>query len=98
MDTMTYHVLDYDELEDLIKEHYPFIEDYNFIACEESSNDTSHTYDNISAESWDQYDDEQWEIDIVKDKQYDFAVEVFLRKLCKDGHIEPGNYLIHVCW
>lgn len=98
MEKVEYYEMDYDEFEELIMSKYPYIEQYEYVPCEESGNDTSHTYRNITAENWDKYDDEQWEVDIVQEKNYDFASEIFLKKLCKDGHIPPGNYLIDVCW
>jgi len=98
MEKVEYYEISYNEFEDLIRKHYPHIKGYSFIADQECPNDTSHAFHNITAEQWDQYDEEQWEIDIVHDKNYSFAAEVFLKKLCRDKHIEPGNYLINVYW
>lgn len=98
METLFFHVLSYHEFNNLIKEKYPYIENYDFVPMQECSNDSEHAFYNINVDSWDIYDDEQWTVDIIQNKEYFFSAEIFLRKLVKDGYIEPGNYLIEVMW
>lgn len=76
---------EYYELEKFVKEKYGV--DYDFVANEECGNDSSHTF-TVDGEV-----DEDFDIHVVSYRNYDL-----MNKLCKDGHIEPGEYLINVCW
>jgi len=97
MDTVLYNVLSYVEFEDLVMEKYPFIEMYEFVQSEESSNDVCHSY-YFEENEWDKWDTEEWEEEVLKNKDYEFKSYLFFRRLIKDGHLSPGYYLIKVSW
>lgn len=95
-ETNTIHCITYTAFEDLMAELYPFIQKYDFVTEEESHNDICHMYhiENV----WNKWDEEEWENDVKRDENYSYCANLFLHRLCKDGHIEPGTYLIEVYW
>ncbi len=88
--------VDYNEVENLVMEKYPWATKYDFPCMQETSNDTSHTFD-IDGEL-DEYDLKDWE-ELKKNNGYlNYRNSLILNKLCADGHIEPGEYLVNVSW
>lgn len=86
----------YDELEKLVKEKLGY-KDYNFGAVQECGNDSSHQFTvekEFEDEEYDQETIEQWE----KGEFVNYSNGIILNKLCKEGHIPEGNYLVTVCW
>jgi hypothetical protein len=85
------------ELEKLVKEHYGF--DYDFVAGEEASNDSVTKFtvaarmDGMESEEWDRI-----EISKGHPSTTQYNAYILLGKLAEDGHLEPGEYLIRVCW
>lgn len=87
---VTVQQMEYRELESLVKEHYGF--DYEFPYTEEMSNDTAATYNGINGEIDDYYQRKVDSGNLV------FAGRYFLNRLCKDGYIPAGNYVVEVSW
>jgi hypothetical protein len=86
--------IDYNELEDLVREHLGF-KKYSFVATEECSNDSSHEFDvDGILDKWDKLELEKW----PKGKAPQYSNRVILNALCEAGHIEAGEYLVTVCW
>ena len=86
--------VDYSDLEDFVKQVYK-AEDYDFVATEECGNDSQHSFsiDGKISKS-DQKDADQIRQGIINSYQN----YLLLNTLCADGYIEPGEYLIEVCW
>lgn len=83
----------YSDLEKLVKKHYPeqykHMGGYSFAAVEECGNDTSHGFDvDGKLDDW----------DLEKFAKGEASNIALLNKLCADGLIEAGEYLIEVCW
>lgn len=92
--------LDYGDLEDLVNKVYggKDKEEYSFVATEECGNDSDHKFPNISAapfkNEWDQKDADE----LRSGKFPCYRNYTLLKALCQDGHLEPGDYLVRVCW
>lgn len=79
------------ELEKLVRKHYPEQYDgYEFVAVEECGNDSSHNFNDIDGEL-SEYDLREFNTGAASNR-------ILLNKLCVDGFIEAGSYLIQVCW
>lgn len=79
------------DLNNFVKETYKV--DYCFIEREECGNDSIHEFHDVDG--------------IDFSREFISAKDMFnglytnfdvLNLLCRDGHIEKGNYLIDVCW
>lgn len=74
--------VEYGDLEKLIDEVYDM--NYQFVAEQEANNYSSYEF-TVTGE--------------VDDKElWPNSPEVMLNRLCKDGHIESGEYVIRVSW
>jgi hypothetical protein len=96
MKTKTVTEIEYHELEDLVKEKLGY-KNYSFVAVEECGNDSSHEFTVEKGFEDSEYDKEQiekWE----KGEFVQFSNHVILNKLCMEGHIPAGNYIVQVCW
>ena len=91
----TYTEVDYYDLERLIQEVYKQ-PDYNVVAEEEWSNDTSHTL-TIERAALTEFETRDIE-EFVASGDGQYKLGSILADLCLHGHIEPGDYLINVCW
>lgn len=90
-----YITMDYYELEELVKKTYE-IKNYSFIATEECGNDSTHSF-NVERKSL--RDFEQEYIDEMKSgNPITCSNYAILNDLCNKEVLEPGNYLIEVCW
>lgn len=87
--------VDYGDLDNLVKEVYNN-EDYEFVADEEMGNDSQKLYKDITG-SLEDYDEKELER-FKSGERHSYNTRVILEDLCRNGHIEPGNYLIKVCW
>jgi hypothetical protein len=70
-------------------------ENYEFVAVEECGNDSSHTFRVTGVIN--KYD----ETDAKKIRDGDIPIYsngLLLDVLCADGYIEPGEYVVEVCW
>lgn len=89
--------VDYYAVEKLIQEQYG-IKDYSFLADQESSNDTTHTFDlrSVDAEP-DEWDTEQ--IQEFKDGNHpSFVTRTLLEDLVRREILDPGLYHVGVSW
>lgn len=85
--------MDYTEFEELVDKH--IVKDgphYEYVACQELSNDSAQTYDGINGElgSYEREDIEKGELE--------WRARALLNRLCELGVIEPADYVITVCW
>lgn len=91
MQKKTYIELEYHEFESMVYENFPYASKYEYAPDEECSNYTKQSYDVDGV--LDKYDSQK-----LENKQTSFMASVFLNKMCADGIIEPGRYLINVSW
>lgn len=83
---------DYYEIENLVRQHYNNSK-YSFPLAQECCNDTTHKF-NVDGKL-DESDLKDWEND---GPYYQYNNYLVLNKLCADGHIESGKYIINVSW
>lgn len=87
--------MDYDELDELVHNHFPNAEDYEFCAEEECGNNTAKTFNGI---------DGQYKYLNRESALKDFEAGRFrnthaiLHRLCELEAIPAGDYVITVCW
>jgi len=89
-----YYEIDYGEFERLIKKAYE--QDYNYIYDIDCRHDSSQSY-MVQSNELDKYDEKAINI-FIESGRYNNMVAILLNDLCRRKIIEPGNYLIHVCW
>ena len=87
----------YNEIDTLIRTHFPMKPDYECVASEEWSNDTSHTFA-VTGEM-----DKFMQEDVLSFQtdphfQAFWRLPSLLNYLAAQGAIEKGNYLIEVSW
>lgn len=82
---------DVDDIEKLVEQHYPQFGRYEMYAYEE--HDNSVMVKNVSACDVDGYDKEKF--DAGKGM---YMAQTLLDKLCFDGFLEPGKYMIDGTW
>ena len=85
--------VDYDDLEDFIKEVYGFT--YETVAEEEWNNDSNYEFrvnDNMAGNVI--------PVSKIRNGYFpgSFSLGLILNMLCDDGLIPSGNYTISVCW
>ncbi len=86
--------VNYSDLDDFISKVYN--QEFEFAVAEESSNDTSHEFGGIDGVI-DEYDEKQL-AEFIKDGNYNYCARIIIQDLCRRKLIEPGDYLINVCW
>lgn len=97
-----FFVIDAHDLNDFIHKTYPKMKYYQFHWAQKSQNDCSHTFK--VQNNWDATDEpEQWEKmkntkEDMHTDAYEYCNGMILNALCIEGYIQPGNYLIRVCW
>lgn len=93
--------MDYNELQKLIHEKFGFTE-YDFVSVEECGNDSEHSFDvDGKLDKFDKETLSQWENGNpqMRGKKYvHYSNSVLLNALCFHGIIEPGEYIVEVCW
>jgi hypothetical protein len=93
--------MDYNELEKLIHEKFGFKE-YEFAAVEECGNDSSHEFTvDGELDEWDKETLHEWEHGNpeMEGKHFvHYSNGILLNALCFHEIIEPGEYIISVCW
>jgi hypothetical protein len=95
MNTRTLSTVKYSELERFVKEVYG--QDWSFVAAEETSNDTQHTFHvdgRISSHDMDAVGG--WQLD--PNPSFCPSAQVILDDLCSRLMIPAGEYLVEVCW
>jgi hypothetical protein len=88
--------VDYSDLNDLVHRVYGN-KDYEFVADEEMNNDSTKLYRDVGREGVDSYEEEKLE-KFKKGGIETYITRTLLEDMCRSGHLEPGNYLISVCW
>ena len=91
----TIYRVSYDALEEFVKEVYGG--DFDFVANGEYSNDSSHEFD-VSDDTEDLFLDEEELAKARSGDLDDFGNDDILQLLCVDGYIDPGTYIVQVCW
>lgn len=96
MENKLYCVIDYREIEQMFRKQHPDIKYDSFIAVEECGNDSVHNF--VVSKQLDEWSQDNWQ-EIVKKKSVGcYQNNVILDKLCEDGLLKPGNYLVKVSW
>ena len=87
---------DYGDIESLVQSHYD-IDEWSFVEDTESGNDTSHEFTVVrgAQKEWDKQD-----IQAFRDSQGTkcYMAGRLLNDMCDAGLLEPGEYVIRVCW
>ena len=86
--------VEHDEFENKIKKFYG-VKEFSFVADQESGNDTIHEF---SVSNPPDYVDEEGVEKLRETGEYCFLSESLLNDMCEKGEIEPGDYIISVCW
>lgn len=96
VEEQTVFVCDYFEMERFIKEHYPNLpKTWNLLAQQEWPNDSYHHY-HIVKEKLESYD--QDDLEEFKKSGEGAGLHVILTDLCNRNELNPGIYVVHVCW
>jgi hypothetical protein len=86
-----YLCVEYRDLEQFILEETGH--EYEVLPNEEYGNDSVHRFQ-VHADRSTPY----WETFKATGEQKPFYLDAILNGLCADGKIEPGGYLVCVCW
>lgn len=86
--------VEYRDFDDFIEEVYGH--KFNFVADQECSNDSEHTFEVVKAEL-DEYDEEELE-NFKFHAKYERLTYILLTDLVNRDLIVPGMYLISVSW
>lgn len=91
-----YLEVDCRDLQNLINEAFPGI-NFNVVADTKWHNGSKHS---ILVEGYDKGETNKTEIDNLIKGDYDdyFGIYAIMDALCVKGLIEPGEYLIRICW
>lgn len=102
--TKTVHEINYSDFEQLVTATFPQApDDYSIVASEETSNDSTLSYDGIDGTHahallpWDQEDFDKWG-ESKSYGQYEPSPTYILNELVRLGKLPEGNYVIEVCW
>ena len=95
LETETIHTIEYHDLEEFVKQVYG-VEDYEFVAIQECGNDSQHRFQ-VDGEIKGKYDQERSDR-IRKGQINTYENRALMNTLCADGYIEPGIYIVDVCW
>jgi hypothetical protein len=93
--------MDYHEFDKLVNEHIKPIGTFEFIADEEANNDSQYGFGDINVvpwEEWSEWDRVNYTELVSREHCPGLSSRVALMKLCLDGVIPPGDYIIDVCW
>ena len=101
MEKLLVNIIDYWDVEKIIRNAYGFDdpkEAFSIVAMEEWNNDTDHLFhlETKPLDKWQQKDLDKWKADPVGFHQY--ILYPILQDMVNNGHLEPGPYLIRVCW
>lgn len=84
--------IDYGDLDDLIKEIYGV----EFESALEQDNDTS-LFISVDGQ-FDDYDETDFEFFLNSGEQGYNTLRILLNDMCRKDMIEPGLYIINICW
>jgi hypothetical protein len=79
------------ELEDFVDQTYPFLGVYDFVSLEECAKNTC-THFTVTGVT-DKMDEREWD-KLVTDNGELKNNTLLLNRLCAEGHLQPGEYLI----
>lgn len=108
MKEVTYIVIDYDELDYLINKHFDPVghgqREYECVPENEWNNDSSYTV-GAGPHVWvvDEEDEEieKWLngtlLNYYKNPRPP-SLDTIMNRMARDGVLEPGDYLVSVCW
>ena len=84
--------VDYRDIEELIEEEYG--KRFELVADQLASNDSTIEICDVNPDDIDE--------DVIKEfietGHYSFLLNSLMNDLCKNGHIEAGDYIITICW
>ena len=93
--TVMYNEIDYKDFEKFVQKVYGW-KQYEYAYCEEVSNDSRQSY------TADKEELDEWALEKIQrlndGESESFCANFIFNKLCLDGYLPPGNYLINVCW
>ena len=90
--------VDYDDLEDYFEAVYG--QAWCFCSSEEAQNDNVYEYDigGEHSEEFDEWDKERFEMWVKEGKFWAFGTHSLMEEMCRNGLLEPGEYIIKVWW
>lgn len=97
MKTETVTTIDYHEFETLVKKTYPGAKQYSFVATEECGNDSVHQFTIDGLEPLQDYDAKQIE-KLETGEHIPYANYTIFQDLVNKEVLQPGSYLVEVCW
>lgn len=89
--------IEYHELEEIVKRVYGATK-YSFVATEECGNDSNHTFEVNEKEPLDEFETEDIAEFIEKKGLKTYVNYTLFKDLVNRGELEPGQYLVNVCW
>jgi hypothetical protein len=93
-ETKTINEIDYRDLDTFIQKEYGWKE-YEFVAVEECSNDSYHSFDvDGNLDTCDLSSIDKWK----NGGFVHYSNHTIMNMLCRDGHIPAGNYIVSVSW
>lgn len=96
--------IDYHVIDEIVHQYYgtgntgnKWHAAYEFVAVQECGNDTCHEFDVDGSEpdAWAKKSVDKFRKDGTPGNLSNYDI---LNLLCKDGWLEPGIYLVEVCW
>lgn len=97
MQDKIFHVLEYQEFDNLVNEHLKPALYYEVVPDQEWSNDESHTF-SVTEEEYTESDREEVQ-EFIANKGLSFtSPALLLSELATRGVIPWGEYIIEVCW
>ena len=91
--TKTTHFFDYGDLEQEIKKVFSL----DSFEITESPNDTDYSFD-VERNPLDEYQQKNLEKAMAQKWCEHWRIHVFLNELCNRAIIDPGSYVMKVCW
>jgi hypothetical protein len=89
--------MDYHEFEMLVKKHFG-VTNYNFVATQECSNDTSHRFNIDELEPLNTYDAKSLKEFIDSNGTKSWVNYILFQELINREVLLPGKYLVEVYW
>jgi hypothetical protein len=92
---VSYIEVDWYDLGEFIRKVYG-IDHYDPASLEEWNNDSSYTF-RVEKSELSRYETSKLQ-DFKSNRETSHSLRILLKDLCNQGLIEPGHYIIHVCW
>lgn len=87
-------IVHYQEFNETVRAQYG-LDEYNVVISEDWDNDTCIDFSGITGDLTD-FDLE--EIELLKKGDVDYKAYLIFEDLCRQGVIEPGDYLLEIRW